>query len=154
MMFDLQQIPAESAPMGLLLEADPSEKNIDQYLSTSKCYAATLKEEIVGVCLVGPLSPTRLELYNIAIKPSLQGQGVGGLLLDYLLETIRSTNHQDVIKQIELSTGSFGHQLTFYQRHGFRVDHVVKDHFLINYSEPLYENGVQHKDMLRLICQL
>jgi len=30
----------------------------------------------------------------------------------------------------------------------------VKDHFLIHYSEPLMEHGIQHKDMLRLSLAL
>lgn len=58
------------------------------------------------------------------------------------------------VSRVELGTGSFGHQLTYYQRHGFRVDAVVKDHFLIHYPEPLMEYGIQHKDMLRLYLEL
>lgn len=54
------------------------------------------------------------------------------------------------VLRVELGTGSFGHQLTYYQRHGFRVHAVLKDHFLIHYPEPLMEYGIQHKDMLRL----
>ncbi|MGY6298085.1 GNAT family N-acetyltransferase, partial [Vibrio parahaemolyticus] len=26
--------------------------------------------------------------------------------------------------------------------------------FLLNYPEPIYENGIQHKDMLRLYVQI
>jgi ribosomal protein S18 acetylase RimI-like enzyme len=140
--------------MGLLLEADPSEKNIEQYLSRSECYAAKLESEIVGVCLVAPISPRSVELYNIAVNPDIQAQGVGGQLLSYVLEIIRNAKDHQMVRQVELSTGTFGHQLSFYQRHGFRVDRVVRNHFLDNYSQPIYENGIQHKDMLRLVCQL
>ncbi|CDI94197.1 IAA acetyltransferase [Pseudomonas aeruginosa PA38182] len=52
--------------------------------------------------------------------------------------------------RIELGTGTFGYQLAFYQRVGFRVDKVVKNYFLDNYDQPIYEMGIQHKDMLRL----
>ncbi len=31
---------------------------------------------------------------------------------------------------------------------------VIKDHFLDNYPEPIFETGIQHKDMLRLYIQL
>ena len=58
------------------------------------------------------------------------------------------------IKRLELGTGTFGYQLAYYQRHGFRVESVVRDHFLINYSQPIYEDGIQHRDMLRLIIEL
>ncbi|AWE68994.1 putative iAA acetyltransferase [Pseudomonas aeruginosa] len=40
--------------------------------------------------------------------------------------------------------------MAFYQRVGFRVDKVVKNYFLDNYDQPIYEMGIQHKDMLRL----
>ena len=53
-------------------------------------------------------------------------------------------------ERIVLGTGTFGHQLKFYQRNGFRVDSVEKNFFLDNYSDPIYEDGIQHKDMLRL----
>jgi len=44
--------------------------------------------------------------------------------------------------------------LAFYQRFGFRVDSILKDYFIINYDEPIFENGIQLKDMLRLILKL
>ena len=152
-MLELMEISPELAPLDLLLEADPSKKSIAQYLTTSQCYAAKLDNDIVGVCLVASLTPGSVELYNIATKPSLQAQGIGGQLLSYTLESIRGSNRYSDIKQVELSTGTFGHQLSFYQRHGFRVEGVLKNHFLDNYSEPIYENGIQHKDMLRLVCR-
>ncbi|WP_331435775.1 hypothetical protein [Photobacterium gaetbulicola] len=49
-----------------------------------------------------------------------------------------------------MGTGTFGYQLAFYQREGFRVVGIDKDFFLDHYDEPVMENGIQHKDMLRL----
>jgi hypothetical protein len=37
--------------------------------------------------------------------------------------------------------------LAFYQRVGFRMDHVRKDYFSY-YREPRYENGIQIRDLL------
>ena len=54
------------------------------------------------------------------------------------------------INRVELGTGTFGYQLIYYQRLGFRVESVVKDYFLRHYSESIYENGIQHQDSLRL----
>jgi hypothetical protein len=56
-------------------------------------------------------------------------------------------------KQLVVGTGTFGYQLTFYQRQGFRVESINKDFFLENYTEPVIENGIQHKDMFRLILE-
>ncbi len=50
-------------------------------------------------------------------------------------------------------TGTFGYQLTFYQREGFRVDSIDKDFFLVNYEKPIYEAGIQLQDMLRLVLE-
>ncbi len=53
-------------------------------------------------------------------------------------------------RRLEVGTGTFGYQLAWYQREGFRVFAVERDFFLVNYEEPIYENNIQLKDMLRL----
>ena len=53
-----------------------------------------------------------------------------------------------------VGTGSFGDQLLFYQRAGFRVSGLQRDFFLRNYTTQLWERGAQHKDMLRLTLDL
>ncbi|EXJ14911.1 acetyltransferase, GNAT family [Imhoffiella purpurea] len=58
------------------------------------------------------------------------------------------------VKRLEVGTGTFGYQLAFYQREGFRVDAIEKDFFLSNYDGPIYEDGIQLKDMLRLALDL
>ena len=58
------------------------------------------------------------------------------------------------VRQLEVGTGSFGDQLLFYQRIGFRVTDIERDFFLQNYTTPLWERGVQHKDMLKLTLEL
>ncbi len=90
------------------------------------------------------------EIFNIAVAPARQQQGIGSGLLRFVLASLAEKG----VRRVELGTGSFGHQLTYYQRHGFRVETVVKDHFLIHYPEPLMEHGIRHKDMLRLSLKL
>lgn len=148
-MIELKKIPANCAPMSLLLEADPSEACINRYLPNSACFAALDDNVIVGICVSKGHSDTMAEIYNIAIDPAYQQQGIGTLLLPFVLRNLVDMGFH----RIELGTGSFGYQLTFYQRHGFRVDAVLKDFFLDNYAEAIYENGIQHKDMLRLVFQ-
>jgi hypothetical protein len=53
-------------------------------------------------------------------------------------------------RQLEVGTGTFGYQLAFYQRHGFRVTSIDCDFFVKNYPEPILEDGIQLVDMLRL----
>jgi hypothetical protein len=55
--------------------------------------------------------------------------------------------------RLEAGTGTFGYQLAYYQREGFRVSAIDRNFFLDNYPEPIYENGIQHKDMPRLTLE-
>ena len=141
---------AHEIPLSLLLEADPSETSIEAYLSNAWCFTAQEHNQCVGACVFQPLSKTAAELCNISIKADRQAQGIGTQLLRYALKELAVRG----IRQVELGTGTFGHQLAFYQRLGFRVESVVKNHFLDNYPDPIFENGIQHKDMLRLCLNL
>lgn len=87
---------------------------------------------------------------NIAVYPSNQQRGIGTQLLETVIDKMKEAG----VKSLEVGTGIFGYQLTFYQRQGFRVDCIDKGFFLKNYPEPIFENGVQHKDMLRLTLEL
>ncbi|MBY5991151.1 GNAT family N-acetyltransferase [Ferrimonas balearica] len=149
-MLHFQQADPHTLPMALLLEADPDPLQVAHYLEGSWGFAAENEGDVVGVCVVTPLGEGRAELMNIAVAPQCQGQGVGSELLAYVIEQVRARG----LATLELGTGTFGHQLAFYQRAGFRVTAVVANHFLDHYPEPIFENGIQHKDMLRLTLAL
>ncbi len=144
------EVKSSQIPLDLLLEADPSEASISSYLSDSWCFAALDNGCVLAACIVKPQTNSLAEIFNVSVYPKLQGQGVGSELLKSVLSQLSSKG----ISRVELGTGTFGYQLTYYQRLGFRVDSIVKDYFLLNYPEPIYENGIQHKDMLRLYVQL
>lgn len=143
-------VAAEEAPMKLLLEADPSEEKVKAYLVKSHSFVGELDGKIVGIYVLQSISRTTLELMNIAVDPSFQGKGIGGKLLQHAIDSAKKLG----AKRLELGTGTFGYQLAFYQKAGFRVDSIDKDFFLKNYEEPIFEMGIQHKDMLRLALSL
>ncbi len=145
----LKVLPTNT-PMELLLEADPSEKKVKAYLDKSYCYIAKLAEKVVGVYVLQSINKTTLELMNIATHPDFQGKGIGAKMLESIIQSARDLG----VKRLELGTGTFGYQLAFYQKAGFRVDSIDKDFFLKNYEEPIFEMGIQHKDMLRLVLEL
>ena len=142
----IQEVPASDAPMELLLLADPSEDKVRSYLSGSKCFVASSNGAVVGACVVQPLGAGAHELMSIAVQPTHQKSGYGTALLKWIIEFFRKSG----ASQIEVGTGTFGYQLAFYQRHGFRVTSIDHDFFVNNYSEPIFENGIQHFGMLRL----
>lgn len=143
---NIQPLPYHQLPMALLLEADPSEAKVSGYIDKSLCFAAEDQGDIVGVAAVLPITDIEYELMNIAVSPERQGENIGRQLLDYVIEATRKAGAEKLV----LGTGTFGYQLTFYQRAGFRVYGVERDFFLRHYDEPLFEQGIQHKDMLRL----
>ena len=149
-MLDIVAVSPNKMPMHLLLEADPAEGSIRKYLDTSLCYLALKSDVPVGVCVLGHTDDATLELYNIAVCPSVQNHGIGTELLSHVIEEARSEG----VGSIELGTGTFGYQLAFYQRVGFRVEAVIKNYFVDNYDEPIFESGIQLRDMLRLVLLL
>ena len=144
------EVSPEVVPLTLLLEADPSESSINSYLAGSWCFVAQQGEEILGACVAKTIREGCAEIFNISVLPSTQGKGIGTQLLKFVLSELESKG----MRSVELGTGAFGYQLTYYHRLGFWVGEVIHNHFLDNYSEPIFENGIQHKDMLRLYLDL
>ncbi|NAW63860.1 GNAT family N-acetyltransferase [Photobacterium halotolerans] len=149
-MIEIQHLDAAQIPMSLLLEADPSEACIQRYLNGAYCLAAVVDGEIIGVCVAKLIAENTFEVFNLAVYPAFQQQGIGSQLLSALFPRLKEQGVQSVV----LGTGTFGYQLMFYQRLGFRVESVIKDFFLDHYDEPIFELGIQHKDMLRLRVDL
>ena len=146
MSLTIREVPASDAPMGLLLLADPSEDVVRAYLPRSSCFVASIDEVIVGACVLQPLGTSAQELMCIAVLPDHQSSGIGTALLKWTIEFVRGTG----ASRLEVGTGSFGYQLAFYQRQGFRVTGIERDFFVSGYDEPIFEYGIQLRDMLRL----
>ncbi|KLV05251.1 GCN5 family acetyltransferase [Photobacterium aquae] len=145
-----QEIKTSDVPLPLLLEADPSEASINTYLKDSWCFAAIYGGRVVGVCVATLKDEGIAEIVNVSVYPDFQQKGIGSDMLRFALAQLATKN----VKRVELGTGTFGYQLTYYQRLGFRVDAVVKDYFIEHYPKPIFEHGIQHQDMLRLYRDL
>jgi ribosomal protein S18 acetylase RimI-like enzyme len=146
LLIHFSEVSGDSIPSDLLLMADPSEEKINSYLKGAVCFAAFINTNLVGVCVTNVNVDGEVEIFNIATVSNVQGQGIGSKLLEFVISELGKRH----VNRLVLGTGTFGYQLVFYQRLGFRVDTVVKDFFIDNYDEPIYENGIQHFDMLRL----
>lgn len=142
-----QLYDGEKPPIDLLLLADPSEKVIKSYIERGYCFVAEINEQIVGTYVLLDTRPQTIEIVNIAVLESEQGKGIGKKLVAHAIETARSRGY----KTIEIGTGNSSiHQLALYQKCGFRITGVDRDFFLIHYHEPIIENGIQCRDMIRL----
>ncbi|WP_337098570.1 GNAT family N-acetyltransferase [Paenibacillus sp. YIM B09110] len=137
----------EPPPMELLLMADPSEKLVNEYLNRGQCMVAEAGGMIIGVYVLLPTRPETIEIVNVAVAESEQGQGIGKQLVKHAIETAGQLGY----KTIEIGTGNSGvGQLALYQKCGFRMVGIDRDFFIRHYHEPIYENGIQVIDMVRL----
>ncbi|GAK50547.1 putative acyltransferase [Candidatus Moduliflexus flocculans] len=141
----------DELPWELLLLADPSREFVSAYLANGECYIAKLQGELVGEFLIMPKAPDVWELMNIAVTEARHGQGIGKALLAEAIRIVR----QYGAKTLEVGTGNCGFmQLAFYQKAGFRIVGVERDFFLKHCAEPIFENGIQCVDMVRLELSL
>ena len=139
------------APMDLLLLADPSEELVNKYLSKGTCYTAELHGETVGVVLIMETEPYTIEIMNLAVKEELHNHGIGKQLLLYVIEEIKKGD----AKKIEIGTGNPGVvQMLLYQKCGFRIVGIDFDFFRKTHPEPIYENGIECRDMIRMRIDL
>ena len=138
----------ERYPWDLLLLADPSRELIEGYLKESVVLGLYESGEIEGVVVATPLSPTSWEIKNIAVSPSVQGKGKGKLLLQEALQTCQRRG----AVEIWIGTGNSSvKQLGLYQKLGFRMVAIDRDFFVRNYTAPIFENGIECRDMVRLV---
>ncbi len=150
-MIQFQEIEPNEAPWELLLLAQPSSENIQAALKQGMCHVARIGSETVGVFVLVQKSKRLWEITNIAVAPKFQGQKIGKALL---AEAI-SVGQKLGAKEIELGTGNSSlNQLAFYQKAGFRIVGIIPNFFTDNYDEPIYENGIQCRDLIRLKYRL
>lgn len=141
----------EATPYDLLLLADPSRKLVDEYLSRGTCFVASYEAEIVGVLVLIRTRPEMMEIVNVAVKETYQGKGIGNKLILYAIEQAKELG----IKTLEIGTGNPGAaQLMLYQKCGFRITWIDRDFFIRHYPEPIYENGLLCRDMIRMSMDL
>lgn len=143
--------PDRAAPMELLLLADPSEELVNSYLAQGTCFIAECDGHTVGVALMMETKPGTIEIMNIAVRPELHNQGIGKKLLLHVIDEIKKGD----TKTIEIGTGNPGVvQMLLYQKCGFRIVGVDFDFFRRTHPEPIYENGIECRDMIRMRIDL
>lgn len=127
----------------LLLLADEQESMIDRYLDRGDMYVLD-EDGVKALCVVTDEGGV-LELKNIATVPECQRKGYGRRLIQFILEAYKGRYHI-----LQVGTGDSPLTVPFYESCGFRRAFVVKDFFTENYDHPIFEDGVQLKDMVYL----
>lgn len=141
----------QSVPMDLLLLADPSKEKVLAYVQSGSCYTAYHEQDVIGVYVLLSLSQQTVEIMNVAVKESWQGKGIGKQLIRHAIAEAKAAGFHT----IEIGTGNSSiQQLALYQKCGFRLTSIDSDFFLKHYDEPIFENGIQCMDMVRLSLTL
>ena len=128
----------------LLLLGDEDEKMIDKYLERGEMYILD-DNGIKAECVVTDEGNKTLEIKNIAVSPKFQKQGYGKKLIEFITE-----KYSENFSVIQAGTGDSPLTIPFYEKRGFRKSHIVKNFFIDNYKNPIYEEGVQLIDMIYL----
>ena len=135
--------------MNLLFLADEQEDMIDRYLSRGDMFLLIEDGLVKAECVVTEEDRNVLEIKNLAVVPDCHKKGYGRALIEFIAEKYRE---QYCILQV--GTGDSPLTIPFYEKCGFVRSHSVKNFFTDNYDHPIYEGGVQLKDMIYLRKQL
>lgn len=138
-------------PYHLLLLADETKEAIDQYIFKSDIYLLHDGTEDIAVMALFKTSDTEIEIKNIAVIESYRSKGIGSILMKKAKEIARENHY----KTLTVGTSDTGfQQIRFYEKNGFIKTEIRKDFFIENYPFPIYENGLQMRDMILLTHHL
>ncbi|MFD0700375.1 GNAT family N-acetyltransferase [Myroides pelagicus] len=112
-------------PYELLLLADETQEAIDKYLMLSDVYVLKGKDINKAVFCLFKISADVLELKNIAVHTTLQGKGIGSILIEEILTIAQGQGYKELI----VGTATCGlDQIRFYERNGF-IKYGIRENF-------------------------
>lgn len=129
----------------LLLQAEPSERALRwsvRHLS-EKAYRVDAAGALAGAATVR-WAGDPCEIVELAVAEALHGWGFGRQLVAWIVDEARRRGKRAV--EVGTANASIGN-LAFYQKCGFRFDHVRRDYFSY-YREPRVEHGIAVRDLV------
>ncbi len=128
--------------MSLLLEADPSEKLVRQYLVDGDLFVLTYKNEVACVAVVTKEDNDTCELKNIATEEKYRGKGYAKKMLKYLCDNYKQKYHKMLV-------GTSENNIPFYVKQGFdKYEKTIKNYFIDNYQEEIKDGELVCTDMI------
>ncbi|KFF27170.1 GNAT family N-acetyltransferase [Chryseobacterium vrystaatense] len=143
--------PGSAVPYELLLLADETIDAINQYIFDSDIYLLNDGVQDIAVIALYKNDSTELEIKNMAVLEGLRNKGIGSLLINKAKEIAKESGYTTLV----VGTSDTGfQQIKFYEKNGFIKKGVRKNFFTENYPLPIYENGLQMRDMVVLTHDL
>ena len=129
----------------LLLEAEPLERALRWSLANlvDVVYRIDDAQKLIGVVSL-QWRDEPAEIIDLAVHADRRGQGIGKKIIAWLLNEGRRRRKSEILVG---TANSSVDNIAFYQKCGFRIDHVRKDYFWY-YEDPLFEHGIRVRDML------
>lgn len=141
----LKKIKDKKKNLDLPLLADPEEEAINKYINDCEVFEFYHEDILVGQSAIKQLSSTAYEIKNFAIYEKFHNCGYGKILINLLCK-----KYLENFKNRYIIVGTSEQGVGFYKKCGFQFSHIVKDFFITNYKQPIFENGIQCKDMFYL----
>ncbi len=129
--------------LSLLLLADEQENMIDRYIDKGVMYILSDCDGVKCECVITDEGNGILEIKNIAAKKDCQRKGYGKALINFITE-----KYKGKYSVLQVGTGDSPLTIPFYEKCGFVRSHKIKNFFTDNYDHPIYECGIQLKDMI------
>lgn len=143
----LRQVAAEEVDtlFPLLLLAEPSDEALHWSLNnlSDTVYRAEDAGQVVGAATMRWGSEP-CEIVELAVAEHRQGQGLGRQIIESLIAEGRRRGKRSML--VGTANSSIGN-IVFYQRCGFRMDHVRRDYFWYHRERGM-ENGIWIRDMI------
>lgn len=131
--------------LSLLLLADEQENMIEKYIDRGIMYVLDDEGIIKAECIITDEQNGVLEIKNLAVKPEYQRKGYGKVMIDFIIK-----NYKEKYSILQVGIGDSTLTIPFYEQCGFIRSHYIKNFFIDNYEQPIYEDGIQLIDMIYL----
>ena len=142
-MTEITEADSREEYIPLLLIGDEQEEMVRKYLDCCELWLLKDDGEVRALCAVTDEGNGTLELKNIAVYPVFQHRGYGRKLIDFICSRYSGT-----FSRLIAGTGDSPLTVPFYEKCGFVCIRTVKNWFTENYDHPIFEEGVQLRDML------
>ena len=141
---EFRRIEAEKRNfLPLLLLGDEQEDMIDRYLDRG-VLTALYDGGLRAVCVVTEEAPGVFEIKNLAVEPAFHRRGYGRAMVERAVRDCRAAGGRRLL----VGTGDSPLTVPFYLACGFTPSHRVENFFLDHYDHPIFEGGVQLRDMV------
>lgn len=118
-----------------LFPSEMLEDMISDYFNnpeTTQIWFTAVRDEVpisIGFCAPEQLTTGTFNLYAIGVLNTLQGQGIGSQMMDYLEDTLRKKGHRILIVETS-GTADFELTRTFYLKKNYTLEATIRDFWM------------------------